>query len=86
MKAPVITARTPAVEEFFSHRENIFLCSEPFPDSLAQAILELKEDEALRRKIAENGHELVQKNYAPAAIGRSLLRILDQYIVGDSRG
>jgi len=85
MKAPVITARTPAVEEFFSHRENIFLCSEPFPDSLAQAILELKEDEVLRKKIAENGHDLVQKNFAPASIGRSLKRILEQFLSKDSR-
>jgi len=85
MKAPLITARTPAVEEFFSHRENIFLCSEPFPESLAQAILELKEDEGLRKKIAENGHDLVKKNFAPASIGRSLRRILEQFFVENSR-
>jgi glycosyltransferase involved in cell wall biosynthesis len=85
MKVPVITARTPAVEEYFSHRENIFLCSEPFSDSLTQAILELKEDEALRKKIAENGHDLVQKNYAPAATGRSLKRILDKFMAESSR-
>ena len=85
MKSPVITARTPAVEEFFSHRENIFLCSEPFPDSLTKAVLELKEDEALRKKIAENGLDLVRKSFAPAAIGRSLKRILEQYFSESSR-
>jgi len=85
MKTPVITARTPAVEEFFSHRENIFLCSEPFPDSLAEAILELKGDEVLRKEIAENGHNLVRKSFAPAAIGRSLKKILDQFLSESSR-
>jgi len=85
MQTAVITARTPAVEEIFSHRENIFLCSKPFPDSLAEAILELKEDEALRKKIAKNGHDLVQKNFAPAAIGRSLKRILEQFFANNSR-
>jgi glycosyltransferase involved in cell wall biosynthesis len=85
MKTPVITARTPAVEEFFSHRENIFLCTEPFPASLTQAILELKEDEALRKRIAENGHDLVHQNFAPAALGLSLKRMLNQFLSKDLR-
>jgi len=83
MKIPVITAHTPAVEEFFSHRENIFLCREPLPDSLAQAVLELKRDEDLRKTIAEQGYHLVKENFTPQAIGRALKRILDR--LGSSR-
>ncbi|TEU06577.1 MAG: glycosyltransferase, partial [Candidatus Aminicenantes bacterium] len=47
MKKAIITAQTPAVEEFFSHRENIFLVPEPYPENLAQAVLKLKRDKNL---------------------------------------
>jgi len=73
----VITARTPAVEEFFAHRRDIFLCDEPLAGSLALAILELKRDDALRRSLADNGRRLVEERYSPPAIGRRLLDILD---------
>lgn len=78
MGKPVVTARTPAVEEFFSHRENIFLVSEPYPENLAQAVLELKRDEHLREKIAEKGHRFVRQEYSPQAIGRRLIRIIEK--------
>lgn len=80
MRKPVITARTPAVEEFFSHRENIFLVSESQPELLAQAILGLKEDKELREKIAGKGYQLVSQSFSPQAIGRSLVRILEKNI------
>lgn len=78
MRKPVVTARTPAVEEFFSHRENIFLIPEPHPNLLAQAILELKKDNVLREGIAEKGYQLVSQNFSSGDIGRTLLRILEK--------
>jgi glycosyltransferase involved in cell wall biosynthesis len=78
MRKPLITTRTPAVEEFFSHRENIFLIPEPHPELLAEAILELKKDLDLRERIAERGYQLVSSNFSPEAIGRTLLRILEK--------
>jgi glycosyltransferase involved in cell wall biosynthesis len=85
MKKPVITAPTPAVEEFFSHRENIFLCEEPGPESLARAILELKKDASLKDKIAREGYELVREKYSSAALGRRFKKILLEYFGGTSR-
>jgi len=78
MGKPVITARTPAVEEFFTHKENIFLIPEPYPENLAQAVLELKRNKDLREKIAEEGHQLVRREYSPAAIGRTLIQIIEK--------
>jgi glycosyltransferase involved in cell wall biosynthesis len=68
----VITARTPAAEEFFIHRKNIFFCDREDRSSLAQAILELKGDRGLREKIAGEGFELVWEKYRPGAIGSTL--------------
>jgi glycosyltransferase involved in cell wall biosynthesis len=78
MRKPLITTRTPAVEEFFTHRENIFLIPEPRSELLAQAILELKRDLDLRERIAERGYKLVSSNFSPEAIGRTLIRVLEK--------
>jgi glycosyltransferase involved in cell wall biosynthesis len=81
MKKPVITGQTPAVKEFFSHRENIFLIPESNPDLLAQAILELKRDEDLREGIAERGYQLVSQKFSSEAIGRTLIKILEKNFI-----
>ena len=73
---PVVTARTPAVEEFFSHGENIFLCRRDDPRSLAEAVLRLKADSGLREGIARRGHELAWEKFHPAAIGAALIDVL----------
>jgi glycosyltransferase involved in cell wall biosynthesis len=74
---PVVTARTPAVEEFFSHGENIFLCRRDDPRSLAEAVLRLKSDSGLREGIARRGYELAWKKFHPAAIGAILKSALE---------
>jgi glycosyltransferase involved in cell wall biosynthesis len=81
---PVITARTPAVEEFFIDRENILLCRKEDPRSLAEAILELKRDPALREGIAQKGQETVWQKYHPTALGAVLRDILEKTANRDS--
>jgi glycosyltransferase involved in cell wall biosynthesis len=78
MRKAVITSQTPAVEEFFSHRENIFLIPESRPDLLAQAVLELERDKDLRKGIAEKGYQLVSQRFSPEAIGRTFIKILEK--------
>lgn len=73
---PVITARTPAAEEFFTDRESIILCRKGEPRELAEAVLELKRDPALRARIARNGRELVWRKYQPSALGAILKETL----------
>lgn len=77
MGRPVVTARSPAVEELFTHRRDIYLCDEPLGPSLALAILELRRDRGLRESIGAAGGRLVGERLAPAAVGRSLLGMLD---------
>ena len=81
---PVISARTPAIREFFSDRENILLCRKEDPGSLAEAILELKRDPALRERIAQKGRELVWEKYHPAALGAILKGLLEKVTEKDS--
>lgn len=85
MGKPVISARTPAVEEFFSHKDSIFLIHDPYPESLARAIIELKKDSVLRKKIATNGCRLVNKNFSTQAVGAKLVSILKANIFSYQR-
>jgi len=74
MRKPVISARTPAAEELFTHRKDIYFCDEPLPRTLAKAILELKNDPALREKIAAEGYELVRVKHSPQAVADRLIQ------------
>jgi len=80
LKKPVITERSQAILEFFVDRENILLCEPANPKSLAEAILVLKNDERLRRKIAENGYELIRKNFTSELIGRQVKEIFSRVL------
>jgi glycosyltransferase involved in cell wall biosynthesis len=82
---PVVTARTPAVEELFIDRENVLFCGREYPLTLAAAILELKRDRALRETIAQRGQDLVWQKYHPAALGAVLRDFLIAANGGSSR-
>jgi glycosyltransferase involved in cell wall biosynthesis len=86
MKKPVITARTPAAEEFFHHKKDIYFCDPPYPKNLAAAILSLKADARLRRGLAEHGWRLVRDRYSPRPLGRLLLDILESRAERKPRG
>lgn len=68
MRKPVITARTPAIEEFFTHGGNIWLCDEPYAENLADAVIRLKADAALRARLATDGYRTVKDRFSPAAV------------------
>lgn len=72
MSKPVITARTPAVEEFFAHGEDIWLCEEPYAGTLADAVLRLKADALLRERLAAGGFRKVKERFTPAAVADAL--------------
>ncbi|MFB0526149.1 MAG: glycosyltransferase, partial [bacterium] len=76
LNKPVITGRTPAILEFFTDKENILLCEAANADSLAKAIILLRDNEELRRKIAKNGYKLIQEKFTSELIGRELKKIL----------
>lgn len=86
LRKPVITGRTPAVEEFFSHRADIYLCRNDEPASLAEAVLELKRDKALREAIAARGYQSVWEKYQPRALGAALNDILVRHFLSPRSG
>ncbi|NIM91385.1 MAG: glycosyltransferase [Candidatus Aminicenantes bacterium] len=79
MGKPVITGDTPAIREVFSDGKNILLCKCANEESLAEAIMQLKKNQELRRKIAAGGHELVSEKFTQKAIGWRLIEILEEF-------
>jgi len=57
MKKPVIVGDCPANRELFTNKENAFMVKMADAESLANGILELKNNESLRKRIAEKGYK-----------------------------
>lgn len=82
MRRPVLTERSPAIEEYFEHRESIYLVPPEDGEAIVKGILELREDPELREHIAREGHETYQAEFSPQRIGEILTRTFD---LGDAQ-
>lgn len=76
MQKPLITGYSPGALELLENRNNAILCEMANPESLASTILELKEDEKLRKNIASNGYKLFQEKLTPEKIGLEAINII----------
>ncbi len=57
---PIITTQGPVVEKPFVHGENVFLCPPKSPQSIADAIMIVKEDDELRKRLKIGSLKLAQ--------------------------
>ncbi|MFX1258967.1 MAG: glycosyltransferase [Promethearchaeota archaeon] len=80
MKKPMITLESPAIKELFKDNDNIILCERANPESLAEAILKLKNNEMLREKISKNAYELFKKYCTIEAVGKQLKKTLNELL------
>ena len=78
MAKPVITGRTPAMEEFLIDKENVLFCKMGDSRDLADKILELRDNQILREKIAAGGYKTYLEKLTPKVLGAELLRIINQ--------
>ena len=78
MRKPLITGDSPAVREVLTDRVNVMLCELANPESLAEAILTLRDDEKLRYKIANKGYKLFKERFTPKKLGFELKRIIEE--------
>jgi len=76
MKKPLITGDSPGAREILVNMENSILVSLANPEALANAIVTLKEDPMLRKKIAENGYRLFNEKLCLKVIGNELKSII----------
>lgn len=77
MAKPTIVTDNPANRELFTHRKNAYMCPPADSAALAGAILELKHDEELRQRIAQEGYRLFITKHNVDNIAQSLKEIID---------
>lgn len=80
MQKPLITEDSPGARELLINQENALLCEGANAESLADSILELKNNPELSHKIAENGYKLFKEMLTPEKIGKEALNILKEVI------
>ena len=67
MKKPIITGNSQASKEIMKDGENCLLCRMEDPHAIAEAILRLKTDDGLQKKIAEGGYATFKSYCSPVA-------------------
>jgi len=78
MAKPVITGRVPAItHSVIAHGQHVWMCEPNNPTALADAVLTLYRDPALRTRLAEQGHQLYLQAFTPAHVARRLINYLE---------
>jgi glycosyltransferase involved in cell wall biosynthesis len=70
---PIITADTPAARELLTHGEDAWLCRPADGAALADAILILAQDAALRARLAQGARRTYETRCSPEVIGREVV-------------
>jgi len=76
MGMPLLSADAPAMREVFTNRRDVLFCQRANPKDLAEKILELKGNKALRENIAKNGYQIFNRLLTPDLIGAQLIKDL----------
>jgi glycosyltransferase involved in cell wall biosynthesis len=78
MGKPVITGQSPAIAAQFHSGEELLACPRT-PQGLAESILQLKEDPALRARLGANALHAFQERYSLQSLGKLLLGYLHEF-------
>lgn len=76
MRCAVITERSPAITEWFTHRGSIYMVPPADPDALSYAICECLDDRELVEDIATGGYQVYQEELSPERVGEILAKRL----------
>jgi len=76
----IITGETPAIKELLTDKENALFCHMADPEDLADKILELKNNNDLRLRLAENGYKLFKARLRPTLLGQQLINSIKELI------
>lgn len=79
MKKPVIVGDCPANRELFINRENALMVNMADAGSLAQTILEMKDNESLRENIAEAGYKTFLEKCSIEVIGKEIKNVIEVF-------
>jgi glycosyltransferase involved in cell wall biosynthesis len=75
-KKPLLTGDSPASRELFTDRNDVLFCKMADPESLAEMILLLKNDDSLRNRIAEEGYKTFKQRCSAALVAQEVIRMI----------
>ncbi|WP_137092359.1 glycosyltransferase [Mangrovivirga cuniculi] len=75
---PIITKDTEGIREGFEHEKNIWLV-ENTSEAIAESIIKLKNDDSLRKSIADQARETAEQNYTDIGVAREFLNVLAKH-------
>jgi glycosyltransferase involved in cell wall biosynthesis len=78
MARPTIVGDNQANREIFTHGEHVYMCRMADAEALAEAILTLRDDAALRKRIAWGGYARLTESYSITRISQILQEIIEQ--------
>ena len=83
MRRPVIVGDNPATRELLTDKENALMVEMANAEALADGIIELRENEELREKIAEGGYKIFIEKCCPEIIGKEVKGIIEEAVLAE---
>ena len=80
MGKPVISGDSPGARELLTPGRDVWLCERGSAEAIAEAILKLKEDSELRRRIGQEGRRLFLERCSTEVLGREMKEILEEML------
>jgi len=80
VKVPIIGTPIGGIPDFLKNRETGLFCQVKNPQSIAEKIKELLEDQPLREQLTENAYKLVERKYSWDKIVQRIADIYDEII------
>jgi len=78
MGRPLITARNEPVQELLTHKESVYLVPRADPRALADAILTLRDQPALRAKIGQGGFRVFEDHCMLRVLGEGFHHVIEE--------
>ncbi|MFQ5636720.1 MAG: glycosyltransferase [bacterium] len=77
---PLISTKNQPLQELLTDGESALLIEQGNPTEIAEAILRLRDEPELRRKIAQNGHELFLQNCTLKVFAEKIKNIIEEML------
>jgi glycosyltransferase involved in cell wall biosynthesis len=84
MGKAIVTSDTSALRALMIHGKHIYLCERGNPQSLVDAICELKSDKSKCQLLGENAYRLFRERFSTQSIGRIFAKHLQELVGQDS--
>jgi len=74
---PVITEKSRAIRRLFTHKKELYMVTPGNPREIAEGIIKLYKDPAMREKIALCGYERLKRDFSEEKIAEKLINLIE---------